>query len=95
MFQFQGTSAFYEVQGKFDGFEEDQFEPLVVRLSGGVLCIRAEPGGAEEEDITFDLCHPSASIRADSTNASTIIVEHEGKRMILKVLIFSLNLNLG
>jgi hypothetical protein len=80
----QGDSGFIEFEGKFDGFEEDQFEPMLVRVKDSVLYIRAE-ADVEDEDISFDLTDESTVVSQDASDLLSLNLVHEDKKILFKV----------
>ena len=76
--------------GKFDGYEEDDFEPMLVKIHDCILYIRADEEIVEEnEDISFDLMDENAFIFVDAANPCHFNLVHDENKILFQVIIFN------
>lgn len=81
-------SGYVKVEGKFDGFEEDIFEPMHIAIKQDSLFIRPAPEEGDEsspdDDIAFDLTEEGTFVFIDDQDPLVFILEHEDKRILFR-----------
>ena len=81
--------------GKFDGFDEDDFEPMLVKIHDSILYIRADEEIPEEsEDILFDLMDETAHIHTNPNDPLNFYLLHDDKKILFQVCIVNLVIKL-